>query len=93
MESRASLHRNHITKITIIDQVTQDQHIIDIMEDRVIDTVLGTFIIENFGDNYDVATNIMDGQHFYRIPKGLSEQGIKEHFKTLQYIKGIPEFE
>jgi hypothetical protein len=35
----------------------------------------------------------MDGQHFYRIPKGLSEQGIKEHFKTLQYIEGIPEFE
>jgi hypothetical protein len=25
----------------------------------------------------------MDGQHFYRIPKGLSEQGIKEHFKKL----------
>lgn len=53
------------------------------MEDRIIDTVLGTFIIENFGDNYDVATNLMDGQHFYHIPKGLSEQEIKEHFKKL----------
>ena len=85
MESRASLHQSHNDhRLIIVDQVTQDQHIIiDIMEDRVIDTVLGTFIIENFGDNYDVATNLMDGQHFYRIPKGLSEQGIKEHFKKL----------
>ena len=84
MGSRADLNRNHITRITIIVQVTQDQHIIiDIMEDKIIDTVLGTFIIENFGDNYDVATNLMDGQHFYRIPKGLSEQEIKEHFKKL----------
>ena len=53
------------------------------MEDRIIDTVLGTFIIENFGDNYDVATNLMDGQHFYHIPKGLSDQEIKKHFKKL----------
>lgn len=53
------------------------------MEDRIIDTVLGTFIIENFGDNYDVATDLMDGWNVYQIPKGLSEQEIKELFKNL----------
>lgn len=56
------------------------------MEDRIIDTVLGTFIIEDFGDNYDVATDLMDGQHFYRIPKGLSDQEIKELLKKLSHF-------
>lgn len=52
------------------------------MEDRIIDTVLGTFIIKNC-DNYDVATDLMDGWNVYQIPKGLSEQEIKELFKNL----------
>lgn len=54
------------------------------MEDRIINTVIGTYIIEDYGDkDYDVATNIMDGQHFYRIPKGLSEQEVKDFFVEL----------
>lgn len=56
------------------------------MEDRIIDTVLGTFIIENFGDNYDVATDLMDGWNVYQIPKDLSEQEIKELFKNLSHF-------
>lgn len=56
------------------------------MEDRIIDTVLGTFIIENFGDDYDIATDITDGMHFYRIEKDLSEQEIKESFKKMSHF-------
>lgn len=54
------------------------------MEDKIIDTSIGTFIIEDYGDkDYDVATNIMDGQHYYHIPKGLSEQEVKDFFVEL----------
>lgn len=54
------------------------------MEDFIVKTVLGTFIIEDFGDeDYNVATNISDSDFYYHIPKGLSESEIQEYFENI----------
>ena len=54
------------------------------MEDFIVNTVLGTFIIEDFGDkSYDVATNISDSDCYYHIPKRLSESEIQEYFEDI----------
>lgn len=58
------------------------------MEDIVVETVLGTFIIENYGDaGYDVATNISDSDCFYHIQKGLSEVEIQNLFKEMKDLE------
>ena len=58
------------------------------MEDFIVKTVLGTFIIENFGDeDYDVATNISDSDFYYHIPKGLSESEIQEYFEDIDDLE------
>jgi hypothetical protein len=58
------------------------------MEDFIVDTVLGTFIIEDYGDaGYDVATSITDSDCFYHIQKGLSEVEIQNLFKELKDLE------
>jgi hypothetical protein len=54
------------------------------MEDRIVNTVFGAFIIENFGDDYDIATNLNDNNHYYHIPKDLTEQNLQLYFKQLR---------
>lgn len=54
------------------------------MEDFIVNTVFGTFIIEDFGDkSYDVTTNMSDSDFYYHIPKGLSESEIQEYFENI----------
>ena len=51
------------------------------VEDFIVETALGFFIIEDYGDkDYDVATNIADSDYYYHIPKGLSSDEIQRHF-------------
>lgn len=58
------------------------------MEDFIVDTVLGTFIIEDYGDSeYDVATSISDSDCFYHIQKGLSEVEIQNLFKKMKDLE------
>lgn len=58
------------------------------MEDFIVDTVLGTFIIKDNGDSeYDVATSISDSECFYHIQKGLSEDEIQNHFKEIKDLE------
>jgi hypothetical protein len=58
------------------------------MEDFIVKTVLGTFIIEDFGDeDYEVATNISDSDFYYHIPKGLSEREIQEYFEDIHNLE------
>ena len=58
------------------------------MEDFIVQTVLGTFIIEDYGDSdYDVATNISDCDCYYHIPKGLSEVEIQNLFKEMKDLE------
>ena len=55
------------------------------MEDIIVKKVLGTFIIEDYGDSeYDVATNMFDSDCYYHIPKGLSEVEIQNLFKEMK---------
>lgn len=55
------------------------------MEDFIVKTIIGTYIIEDYGDNdYDVATNLSDSNIFYHIPKGLSEKEIQQYFEELK---------
>lgn len=58
------------------------------MEDMIVQTVLGTFIIEYYGDDgYDLATNISDSNCFYHIQKGLSEVEIQNLFKEMKDLE------
>jgi hypothetical protein len=58
------------------------------MEDFIVDTVQGTFIIEDYGDSeYDVATSISDSDYFYHIQKGLSEVEIQNLFKEIKDLE------
>jgi hypothetical protein len=58
------------------------------MEDFIVDTVQGTFIIEDYGDSeYDVATSISDSDCFYHIQKGLSEVEIQNLFKEIKDLE------
>lgn len=58
------------------------------MEDFIVQTVLGTFIIEDYGDSdYDVATNISDSDCYYHIQKGLSEVEIQNLFKEMKDLE------
>lgn len=58
------------------------------MEDFIVKTVLGTFIIEDFGDeDYYVATNMSDSDFYYHIPKGLSESEIQEYFEGIYNLE------
>ena len=58
------------------------------MEDFIVKTILGTFIIEDFGDeSYDVATNMSDSDFYYHIPTGLSESDIKEYFEEIYNLE------
>ena len=51
-------------------------------------TVLGYFIIEDYGDkDYDVATNIADSDHYYHIPKNLSEYEIQRYFIEIKELE------
>lgn len=55
------------------------------MEDFIVKTIIGTYIIEDYGDNdYDVATNLSDSNIFYHIPKGLSEKEVQQYFEELK---------
>lgn len=55
------------------------------MEDFIVKTIIGTYIIEDYGDNdYDVATNLSDSDIFYHIPKGLSEKEVQQYFEELK---------
>ena len=57
------------------------------MEDFIVKTIIGTYIIEDYGDNdYDVATNLSDSNIFYHIPKGLSEKEVQHYFEELKEI-------
>lgn len=56
-----------------------------VQEDFIVETVFGFFIIEDFGDkDYDVATNLADSDHYYHIPKNLSESEIQRYFIELK---------
>jgi hypothetical protein len=58
------------------------------MEDMIVDTVFGTFIVEDYGDaGYDVATNLTDSDCYYHIPKGLSKEEVKELFVELKELE------
>lgn len=58
------------------------------MEDFIVKTIIGTYIIEDYGDNdYDVATNLSDSNIFYHIPKGLSEKEVQQYFEKLKEIE------
>ena len=58
------------------------------MEDMIVQTVLGTFIIEDYGDaGYDLATNISDSDCFYHIQKGLSEVEIQNLIKEMKDLE------
>lgn len=58
------------------------------MEDFIVKTIIGTYIIEDYGDNdYDVATNLSDSDIFYHIPKGLSEKEVQKYFEELKEIE------
>ena len=58
------------------------------MEDFIVKTIIGTYIIEDYGDNdYDVATNLSDSNIFYHIPKGLSEKEVQKYFEELKEIE------
>ena len=58
------------------------------MEDFIVKTIIGTYIIEDYGDDdYDVATNLSDSNIFYHIPKGLSEKEIQQYFEELKEIE------
>lgn len=58
------------------------------MEDFIVKTIIGTYIIEDYGDkDYDVATNLSDSNIFYHIPKGLAETEIQEYFEELKEIE------
>lgn len=55
---------------------------------EIVQTVLGTFIIEDYGDaGYDLATNISDSNCFYRIQKGLSVVEIQNLFKEMKDLE------
>lgn len=57
-------------------------------EDFVVETVFGFFIIEDYGDkDYDVATNLADSDHYYHIPKNLSESEIQKYFIELKEVE------
>ena len=59
-----------------------------IMENFIVKTVLGTFIIEDFGyKDYDVATNISDSDFYYHIPKGLTEYEIQKYFEDIYNLE------
>jgi hypothetical protein len=59
-----------------------------IQEDFIVETVFGLFIIEDCGDkDYDVATNLADSKHYYRIPKNLSESEIQRYFIELKEVE------
>ena len=54
-------------------------------EDFIVETVFGTFIIEDYGDEeYDVATNLVDSGHYYHIPKGMTKVEIQNYFNELE---------
>ena len=58
------------------------------MEDFIVDTVFGTFIVEDYGDaGYDVATNLTDSDCVYHIPKGLSKEEVKKLFEELKDLE------
>lgn len=58
------------------------------MEDFIVKTIIGTYIIEDYGDkDYDVATNLSDSDIFYHIPKGLSEKEVQKYFEELKEIE------
>lgn len=58
------------------------------MEDFIVKTIIGSYIIEDYGDNdYDVATNLSDSNIFYHIPKGLSEKEVEQYFEELKEIE------
>jgi hypothetical protein len=58
------------------------------MKDMIVKTVLGTFIIEDYGDaDYNIATSISDSDCFYHIQKGLSEVEIQNLFKEMKDIE------
>jgi hypothetical protein len=58
------------------------------MEDFIVKTIIGTYIIEDYGDkDYDVATNLSDSNIFYHIPKGLSEKEVQKYFEELKEIE------
>ena len=58
------------------------------MEDFIVKTIIGIYIIEDYGDNdYDVATNLSDSNIFYHIPKGLSEKEVQQYFEELKEIE------
>ena len=58
------------------------------MKDFIVKTIIGTYIIEDYGDNdYDVATNLSDSDIFYHIPKGLSEKEVQKYFEELKEIE------
>jgi hypothetical protein len=57
-------------------------------EDFIVETIFGIFIIEDFGDaEYDVATNMLDSNFYYHIPKGLSEVEVQNYFEELKSIE------
>lgn len=57
------------------------------MKEFIVKTVLGTFIIENFDADFDIATNISDSNFYYHIPKGLSESEIQEYFEDIYNLE------
>lgn len=58
------------------------------MENKIVDTILGTFIIEEYKNvDYAVATNLIDRDYYYHIPKGLSEMEIKTLFEEIKDLE------
>ena len=58
------------------------------MENFIVNTVLGTFIIKDNGvSEYDVATSISDSNCYYHIQKGLSEVEIQNLFKEMKDLE------
>jgi hypothetical protein len=58
------------------------------MENMIVQTVLGTFVIEDYGDaGYDVATSIADSDCFYHIQKGMTEVEIQSLFKEMKDLE------
>ena len=63
----------------------KQQKTIDMAEDFIVKTVFGTFIIEDCGDkDYDIAISNADSNHYYHIPKGLSESEIQRYFMEIE---------
>ena len=54
------------------------------MKPRIVETCFGKFVIEQIVSNkYDMAVSVGDKNFFYYIPKGLTDEGIKDHFEEL----------